>query len=110
MIDGLANEITFGAAARSDAASDALAVSGGGLAGMRPIATPMAATGFSPRSLSVLSDRFGPLGLTPMAGGAASAQVIRDEGDKPLVPGAPLSIAHGDRRLRPLRDRHRHAR
>ena len=31
--------------------------------------------------------------MAPMAGGAAPEQVIREEGDKPLVPGAPLSIA-----------------
>ena len=71
----------------------ALTVSGGAPAGMRPIATPLAATGFTPRALAMLEERFRPLGLTPMAGGAASKQVIAAEGDKPLVPGAPLSIA-----------------
>lgn len=69
------------------------AVSGGSLAGMRPIATPLAATGFTPRALALLDERFRPLGLAPMAGGAASKQVVLEEGDKPLVPGAPLSIA-----------------
>jgi hypothetical protein len=63
------------------------------LGGMRPIATPVSAAGFSPRVLSFLSDKFGPLGMTAMAGGAAPADIMRDEGDKPLVPGAPLSIA-----------------
>ncbi len=33
------------------------------------------------------------MGLAPMAGGAAPEAVVREEGDKPLVPGAPLSIA-----------------
>ena len=60
---------------------------------MRAIATPLAATGFSPRALAVLSERFLPLGLAPMAGGAAPERVIREEGNKPLVAGAPLSIA-----------------
>jgi hypothetical protein len=60
---------------------------------MRPIATPLAASGFSPRALALLSDRFQPLGLAPMAGGAAPERVVREEGDKPLVPGSPLSIA-----------------
>ena len=89
LIDGLANE-GDGAAA---AAFGPVAVSGGAPAGMRPIATPMAATGFTPRALAFLEERFRPLGMAPMAGGAASAKVVEEEGDKPLVPGAPLSIA-----------------
>ncbi|MHC5542601.1 SpoIVB peptidase S55 domain-containing protein, partial [Singulisphaera rosea] len=48
---------------------------------------------FSPRALAILGDRLRPLGLAPMAGGGAPEQVIRDEGDRPLVPGSPLSIA-----------------
>ncbi len=60
---------------------------------MRPIATPMAASGFTPRALAVLEQRFRPIGLAPMAGGLASKAVIEAEGTKPLVPGAPLSIA-----------------
>jgi hypothetical protein len=81
---------------RANFSSDAGAptpVAGGTLAGMRPIATPIAASGFSPRALALLAERLGPLGMAPMAGGAASEQVIRAEGDKPLVPGSPLSIA-----------------
>lgn len=70
-----------------------LPASGGAFGGMRPIATPMAATGFSPRALAFLADRFRPIGLAPLAGGAASDRVIKEEGDKPLVPGSPLSIA-----------------
>ena len=69
-----------------------LAVSGGGLAGMRPIATPLSASGFTPRALALLNDRFQPIGLAPMAGGKAQDRIIKDEGDKPLVPGSPLSI------------------
>jgi hypothetical protein len=68
-------------------------VSGGTLAGMRPIATPLAASGFGPRALAMMETRFRPLGLAPMAGGAAPERVVQEEGDKPLVPGAPLSIA-----------------
>jgi hypothetical protein len=70
-----------------------LAVTGGSLAGMRPIATPLAATGFTPRALALLEEQFRPIGLAPMAGGAASKQVVEEEGGKPLVPGAPLSVA-----------------
>jgi hypothetical protein len=66
---------------------------GVGLAGMRPIATPLAASGFSPRALAILADRLGPIGLAPMAGGRADEKVVEQEGDKPLVPGAPLSVA-----------------
>ena len=68
-------------------------VSGGTLAGMRPIATPLAASGFGPTALALLGERFQPLGMAPMAGGVAAERVVREEGDKPLVPGAPLSIA-----------------
>ena len=60
---------------------------------MRPIATPLAASGFGPTALALLGERFRPLGMAPMAGGAAAERVVREEGDKPLVPGAPLSIA-----------------
>ncbi len=85
LIDGLATEGLFSA--------EPTPVAGGTLAGMRAIATPLAASGFSPRALAVLSERLQPLGLAPMAGGAAPERVIREEGDKPLEPGAPLSIA-----------------
>jgi hypothetical protein len=68
-------------------------VSGGALAGMTPIVTPLAASGFSPRALSLLGERLRPLGMAPMAGGAAPERIIREEGDRPLVPGSPLSIA-----------------
>ncbi len=68
-------------------------VSGGALAGMRPITMPLAASGFSPGALAFLGDRLRPLGMAAMAGGAAPERVIHEEGDKPLVPGAPLSIA-----------------
>jgi hypothetical protein len=43
--------------------------------------------------MSLLETRLKPLGMAPIAGGAASKQVVKDEGDKPLAPGAPLSIA-----------------
>ncbi len=68
-------------------------VSGGGLAGMTPIVTPVAASGFSARALAFLGERLRPLGMAPMAGGGAQERIIREEGDRPLVPGSPLSIA-----------------
>src|SRR5262249_7207997 len=51
------------------------------------------ASGFTPRALAFLEERFRPLGMAPMAGGAAPDKVVKEEGDKPLVPGSPLSIA-----------------
>ncbi|MDG3003019.1 SpoIVB peptidase S55 domain-containing protein [Paludisphaera mucosa] len=69
-----------------------LRVSGGG-AGMIPIATPLAASGFSPRALAMLDDKLRPLGMAPMSGGRAGDEIVRGEGDKPLAPGSPLSIA-----------------
>lgn len=85
----------FGEDAAADPALSDMprAVSGGGAAGMVPIATPLAAAGFSPRALAMLETRLRPLGMAPMAGGGAGDEIIKREGDKPLVPGAPLSIA-----------------
>ncbi|MDR3637189.1 MAG: SpoIVB peptidase S55 domain-containing protein [Isosphaeraceae bacterium] len=88
IIEGRADE-----PAESSTNTAPVAVSGGNLAGMRPIATPIAASGFTPRALALLGERFRPIGLAPMAGGAAPERVIKEEGDRPLVPGAPLSIA-----------------
>jgi hypothetical protein len=70
-----------------------ITVSGGGMGGMTPIVTPLAASGFGPRALSLLAERLRPMGMAPMSGGAASDRIVREEGDRPLVPGAPLSIA-----------------
>ncbi len=60
---------------------------------MLPIATPLTATGFSPRALSLLNDRFAPLGLASMAGGGVLDEIREREGNKPLVPGSPVSVA-----------------
>ena len=68
-------------------------VSGGSILGMKPIATPLAASGFSARALSLLSDQLAPIGLAPMSGGKAQEEILKREGDKPLVPGSPLSVA-----------------
>ncbi len=70
-----------------------LRVSGGALAGMTPIVTPLAASGFSPRALSLLETQLRPLGMAAMAGGLAPEHVIREQAGSPLVAGAPLSIA-----------------
>jgi hypothetical protein len=88
-IEGLADADDAPGPARS---SLPVPVSGSGIGGMTPIVTPLAASGFSPRALSLLSDRLRGIGMAPMAGGAAPERIIREEGDKPLVAGAPLSI------------------
>lgn len=69
-----------------------LRVSGGG-AGMIPIATPLAASGFSPRALAMLDEGLRPLGMAPMSGGRAADEIVKCEGDRPFEPGSPLSIA-----------------
>ena len=90
LIDGLTAD---GLEKSLSQSSQPITVSGGGMAGMTQIVTPLAASGFGPRALNVLSDRLRPLGMAPMSGGAAPERVVREEGDRPLVPGSPLSIA-----------------
>jgi SpoIVB peptidase S55 len=90
VIEGLSGE---GTAEDPGVSFAPLAISGGGMGGMIPIVTPLAASGFGPRALSLLNDRLRPLGMAPMAGGAASDEIIKAEGDRPLKPGSPLSIA-----------------
>jgi SpoIVB peptidase S55 len=89
LIEGLSGDLDES----STSSSLPIPISGGGLAGMTPIVTPLAASGFGPRALSLLGSRLRPLGMAPMAGGAASDQIKKDHGDCPLVPGSPLSIA-----------------
>jgi len=89
LIDGLADDTGN----EPSSSSLAIPVSGGGMGGMTPIVTPLGSSGFSARALSLLSDRLRPLGLAPMGGGRAPDQIVREEGDRPLVPGSPLSIA-----------------
>ena len=80
------------------------------VAGMTPIVTPLAATGFSPRALSLLEIRLRPLGMAPMAGGAAPG--ARDPRGRRPAPRArcPAQHRHGHGRLRPLGHRHGDAR
>jgi hypothetical protein len=60
---------------------------------MVPLRTPLAATGFSARSLALLRDCFRDTGLSPMQGGGASAKVAEEEKNTPLQPGSPLAVA-----------------
>ncbi len=60
---------------------------------MMPLRTPLAATGFTPNSLKLMSERLGKFGLVPMQGGGATAKVAEEEKDTPLEPGGPLAVA-----------------
>jgi hypothetical protein len=71
---------------------DAPAEPGTGL-WMVPLRTPLAATGFTRHSLSLLGKQASRFGLVPMTGGAATARVADEEKDVPLEPGGPLSMS-----------------
>jgi hypothetical protein len=60
---------------------------------LRPLSTPLAATGFTAQSLKLLRERCGTTGLVPVQGGGAAAQVADEEKDTPLVPGGPLAVS-----------------
>jgi hypothetical protein len=60
---------------------------------MRPLATPLAASGFTEHSLKLLRERCGGSGLLPVQGGGAAAQVAEEEKDTPLEPGGPLAVS-----------------
>jgi hypothetical protein len=59
---------------------------------LRPLQTPLAATGFSARSLGLLRDCCGGA-LVPVQSGGAAARVAAGEKDTPPEPGGPLAIA-----------------
>jgi hypothetical protein len=60
---------------------------------MMPLRTPLAASGFTRHSLSLLAQRTGKFGLVPMMGGATTARVAEEEKDVALEPGGPLSVS-----------------
>src|SRR5205823_377829 len=60
---------------------------------MMPLRTPLAASGFTVHSLSLLRDRLRGSGAVPMQGGAATAKVADEEKNTPLEPGGPLAVA-----------------
>lgn len=60
---------------------------------MMPLRTPLAATGFTERSLRVLSDHVRSAGLLAMQGGGVSASVHAQEKNVGLEPGGPLAVA-----------------
>ncbi len=60
---------------------------------MLPLRTPLAATGFTSRSLALLREQCRSCGLVPMQGGGAGSIVADQERNTPLQPGGPLSVA-----------------
>jgi hypothetical protein len=59
---------------------------------LTPLATPLAATGFTPQSLRLLRERCGYLGLLPMQTGGAALSVTEQAKNATLEPGAPLAV------------------
>lgn len=66
--------------------------------GLRPLALPLSATGFSSRSLADLQAHLAPFGLVPMASGSATSDAKSHGPPQPIVPGASLgaSLVTGD--------------
>lgn len=60
---------------------------------LRPLRTPLAASGFSANSLSLLKKVSRGMGLVPMQGGSAGGHIHESEKETALVPGGPLTIA-----------------
>jgi hypothetical protein len=62
---------------------------------LRPIATPLVMTGFTPEALTHIAPMFRAAGMTPVVGGAASAQTLPDG---PLQAGdaVGVSLVRGD--------------
>ena len=79
------------------ATSAMLPVSAGGVQ-MTPISIPLAATGFTQRSLGELAARLKPLGMLPIASGGAGGAVEQEEPEHPIVPGGTLgaTLVTGD--------------
>lgn len=60
---------------------------------MQPIQMPLSCSGFGPQGLRFVQQTLGSYGLLPLQGGAAGEAVLKDVGDRPLEPGAPLAVA-----------------
>jgi hypothetical protein len=58
-----------------------------------PLRTPLAATGFTPHSLTLLKDRLKSVGMVPMQGGGVTGAVAEKEKDTPLQAGGALTVA-----------------
>ena len=60
---------------------------------MVPLRTPIATTGFTAHSLSLMREQFQSSGLVPMQGGGASAKVAQETKAVELEAGGPLVVA-----------------
>jgi hypothetical protein len=60
---------------------------------LRPLRTPLTATGFSPRAIRLLGQLGASHGLVPMQGGGVSPSVAREVKEVALEPGGPLAVA-----------------
>ena len=61
--------------------------------GMSRIKMPLVVSGFSPNSMTLLTELMEPLDMMPVMAGGAAADVLDAAGDKPLEPGSPLCVA-----------------
>lgn len=59
---------------------------------LTPLRTPLAASGFTSHSLSLLRKHTRHLGLVPMQGGGAGRDIHDQEKSTPLVPGGSLAV------------------
>ncbi len=76
----------------SDSFSNPHPTSGEGMF-LMPLRTPLAATGFTPQSLSLLREKLQSHGMVPMQGGGVSSQVAKKEMATTLKPGGALTVA-----------------
>ena len=60
---------------------------------LRPLRTPLAASGMSLNSLKLLGDATRGTGLVPLQGGAATSAISEEAKNVALEPGGPLSIS-----------------
>lgn len=60
---------------------------------LTPLRTPLAASGMTPHSLSLLKTRLGHLGLVPMQGGGVGGAIPKEDREAVIVPGAALCCA-----------------
>ena len=69
--------------------------------GMKPIATPLFASGFSQSGLDQLTGDLSEFGLVPVAGGGLGSGKTDPEAMKSIVPGSPIgvSLMTGDKSL-----------
>jgi len=58
-----------------------------------PLRTPLAASGFTEHSLSLLRDRLKGTGFVPVQGGATTAKIAEEAKNVPLEPGGPLAVS-----------------